>query len=191
MSGLSFLSYSLNNLLRISVTSVSCDLGAKTHFWFDGESSFSSSSTLLDRACKPENRQRRSSSFAAMALRERVRGLCRAWSLLAPAPTRLPRAAAPRVLRTGRDRCLLRAPRPRRSGSAGRTRAGVRPLSGAISTGKGGQQVAGHPPPAARAPHLPGRLGALRWGSCAPKRGGRSRLPRWCPPAAAGRSFPN
>lgn len=55
----------------------------------------------------------------------------------------------------------------------------------------GRQQVAGRPSPAAQAPHRPGRLGALRWGSCAPKRGRRSRLPRWCPPAAAGRSFPN
>lgn len=35
------------------------------------------------------------------------------------------------------------APRPRRSGSAGRTGAGVRPLSGAISAGRGGSRWPG------------------------------------------------
>lgn len=48
MSGLSFLSYSRSSLLRIRVTSVSCDFGARTHFRLDGASPRASSSVFPD-----------------------------------------------------------------------------------------------------------------------------------------------
>lgn len=76
---------------------------------------------------------------------------------------------------------------------------GMCPLPGALRARGGGMGTGGrwrgallaqpetHGPPA----HYPGWLGALSWGRCAWRRGGRSRLLWRCPPAAAGRSFPN
>lgn len=99
------------------------------------------------RACKPENRQRRSSSFAAMAFRARVRGLCLdgrgfpglLW-LRRLGCHRL-QCPLPRVRRAGRDRCPLRAPRPRRSRLLRGAHAGCVRAPGALGErGKGGRK---------------------------------------------------